>query len=293
MLELPSRFVLMLELASVSLTVGTNTPRLVGYVRWRWPGTRPRMRCLSDEHHPAGQQGRRGITAGGVEAAGGSPTPTPTRRIVQFPARQHVKCAILSPRSNHTAAGQQRGYMVRACGVKAARSCPSPARRPKNCAGIDQTFLAALPLPRRERYHIADRKKYNEQKRTPKETRPSGRVNLFFHSGLLFVFSLRSGFTSSGGSFIGSHMAVCEVAIASGLASPKAWQTSAALKLRSIGFSAILLPPDRKGRTLKETGDRGQRRLFTHLVVILSRCNSRCFSAKLVGVTPRRANSGI
>ena len=63
----------------------------------------------------------------GVQAAGGRPGPA--RRVVQFCARESIEIAIITPRNEDLAVGQQRRAVPIAAGVEAACDLPSSARR--------------------------------------------------------------------------------------------------------------------------------------------------------------------
>src|SRR5439155_1852234 len=66
-----------------------------------------------DEHVAVRQQGRRVLQAGGIEAAGGRPSPS--RRIVEFCARENGVSSSSSC-DEHLAIGQQRRRVGKACG---------------------------------------------------------------------------------------------------------------------------------------------------------------------------------
>jgi hypothetical protein len=80
------------------------------------------------QHLAVGQQGRRVITACGVEGAGGV-SPAPAGRVVQFRAAKPAAAAIISPCHQHLAVGQQRRRVRTACGVEGASGSPHPAGR--------------------------------------------------------------------------------------------------------------------------------------------------------------------
>ena len=97
-------------------------------------------RC--SQHHAVGQQGRRVLTARGVEAARGRPGPA--RRVVQFRARQSI-VVIKSRCSKHHAVGQQGRRVLAARGVEAARGRPCPVRRVVQFRASEREGMAGSP----------------------------------------------------------------------------------------------------------------------------------------------------
>ena len=84
-----------------------------------------------------------------VQAAGGRPGPA--RRVVQFRTRESIEIAIITPRNEDLAVGQQRRAVPIAAGVEAACDLPSSARRvvqfrARESAVLDPPAMRTLPL---------------------------------------------------------------------------------------------------------------------------------------------------